>query len=126
MSTRIVSSGDFNATYSFLDKMAKMEIPHRVEALAVEGVNALSSATPSDTGETSASWGYEIEQVGEQFVIWWTNSNTIDGFNVAIGLQYGHGTGTGGWVQGYDYINPAMRPIFDKIADKAWEEVRRS
>lgn len=90
-----------------------------------EGVAALSSATPKDSGTTANSWGYEIEHSSGTAKIIFTNSNVNKGINIAVILQYGHGTGTGGWVQGRDYINPAIQPIFDKIADEAWKEVTR-
>ena len=94
--------------------------------LAERGVDALRAATPRSTGLTADSWTYEIERKDGGVTIWWSNTNVINGFHVAIGLQYGHGTGTGGWVQGYDFINPALRPIFDEIADAVWKEVQRA
>ena len=95
-----------------------------LEPLAQRGVEALRSATPKESGATADAWTYEIDRSGGKISIWWTNTNVIEGFNVAIGLQYGHGTGTGGWVQGYDYINPALKPIFDEIEQRVWEEVQ--
>ena len=86
-------------------------------------VDALASATPKDTGLTASSWGYEIQHNGERSSIIFTNSNTNKGCNIAILLQYGHGTRNGGYVQGRDYINPAIQPIFDQIASDAWKEV---
>lgn len=89
-----------------------------------EGVAALSAATPVDTGETASSWNYEVVQNGESVALIFTNNNkTKTGTPIAILLQYGHGNGNGGYVQGRDYINPAVRPIFDEIADRAWKEV---
>ena len=91
------------------------------------GVDALASATPKDSGLTAASWYYEYYMDGDTIVIEWNNSNVVKGyFNVAMRLQTGHGTGTGGYVTGIDYINPALRPIFDKLADDAWAEVVKS
>lgn len=90
-----------------------------------QGVQALMAATPVDSGATSRSWDYHIEKKSGSVSIVWTNSNINNGCNIAVVLQYGHGTANGGYVQGRDYINPAMRPIFDKIADAAWEEVTR-
>jgi len=90
---------------------------------AQQGVAALASATPVRSGATAASWGYEIESNGDSYSIVFTNSHINKGVNIAIILQYGHGTGTGGYVQGIDYINPAIQPIFTKIADSAWKEV---
>lgn len=94
-----------------------------LEKYARQGVRALSSATPVDTGVTADSWSYEIVNEGDQVSVHWTNSNINDGVNIALILQYGHGTGTGGYVQGVDYINPALKPIFDEMADAAWKEV---
>ena len=90
-----------------------------------EGVAALASATPVDSGETANSWYYEIVRGKETVSIRFCNSHIDNGVPIAIILQYGHGTGTGGWVQGRDYINPAIRPLFDRIADSAWREVTR-
>ena len=87
------------------------------------GVSALAQATPVDSGATASSWGYEIVVSGEDATIYWTNTNQNKGVYIAVILQFGHGTGTGGYVAGRDYINPAMRPIFDKIANEAWMEV---
>ena len=90
-----------------------------------EGVKALESATPVDTGLTARSWYYEIKKTNGSVSISFYNSNIQNGIPIAIILQYGHGTGTGGWVEGRDYINPAIQPIFDKIAEKAWKEVTK-
>lgn len=87
------------------------------------GVEALSHATPVDTGKTAASWSYEIQESDNSIEIIWSNSNVNKGLNIAILLQYGHGTRNGGYVVGRDYINPALQPLFDELADKAWEEV---
>lgn len=91
-----------------------------------EGVAALASATPVDTGLTANSWYYEIEKGKGTASITFYNSNVHRGICIAIILQYGHGTGTGGWVEGRDYINPAIQPIFDRIADDAWREVTKA
>ena len=117
--------GDFSKLTSYLEK-AK-EVPHLgiLNKYGREGVAALESATPVDSGLAAHSWGYEIEQ-GKGFArIIFTNSDIENGFPVAIMIQYGHGTGTGGWVEGRDYINPAIQPIFDKIVDEAWREGTR-
>lgn len=84
---------------------------------------ALASATPVDSGETAGSWYYRIENRKGSAIISFHNSNIQNGVPIAIILQYGHGTGTGGWVEGIDYINPAIQPIFDEIAKNAWREV---
>jgi hypothetical protein len=104
--------------------MSKSDIFKALDGYARRGVEALSAATPQETGQTAASWNYEIEKNGRSVTIWWTNNHLDDaGTPIAIMLQFGHGTGTGGYVQGRDYINPAIQPIFDQIADAVWREV---
>lgn len=120
---KITSTGDFSRTFKFLEKMKNRNIRNILEKYANQGVSALAGATPVDSGVTANSWTYSIEVSGESAKIYWSNTNTNKGVNIALILQYGHGTGTGGYVQGRDYINPAMRPIFDRIADEAWMEV---
>lgn len=120
---QIVTSGSFNHTDSFLQRMSKGDIFRSLDTYAQEGVEALASATPTSTGLTAALWSYEITNDGRTFTIAWTNGHVVNGVNVAILLQYGHGTGTGGYVQGRDYINPAIEPIFDKIASDVWKLV---
>lgn len=117
------TSGSFKNTEQFLKKMTTGAIYQGLEQLAQEGVNALASATPIDSGLAANSWGYNIQRTKSSCTISWTNSDVENGFPVAIMLQYGYGTGTGGYVQGQDYINPAIRPIFDKIADYVWKAV---
>jgi hypothetical protein len=117
------SSGSFGKMDNFLRKMSSGEIFNLLEGYASEGVSALKAATPVDSGVTSASWGYKVTRSLGRTTITWTNSHVIDGSPVAIMLQYGHGTGTGGYVQGRDFINPAIKPVFDKIAEKAWKAV---
>lgn len=116
-------SGSFSKTEAFLHAMMNLEIASILEASAQAGVTALASATPIDSGLAENSWGYEISAAGGVYTITWTNSDIENGFPVAIMLQYGHGTGTGGYVQGRDYINPAIQPIFDKIANDVWKAV---
>lgn len=116
--------GDLHKTRSFLKKASKQEYFKNLSEFAQEGVDALSSATPYNSGLTAQSWGYDISQNNGLTTISWTNSNVNDGVNIAIILQYGHGTGTGGYVQGRDYINPAIQPIFDAIAENVWREVK--
>jgi len=120
------AGGNTNNTDSFLNRMIKGDLFSSLEPLAQQGVEALRAATPRETGLTADSWTYEIERKGGGVTIWWSNTNVENGFHVAIGLQYGHGTGTGGWIEGYDYINPALRPIFDMIADGVWKEVQKA
>lgn len=117
--------GNLKKTTKFLERMVKEEYLNNLDKYGREGVDALSSATPVDTGKTAASWDYRIEKTNSSTKIIWTNSNVNNGVNIAIILQYGHGTNHGGYVQGRDYINPAIRPIFDKIADNAWKEVTK-
>lgn len=119
------SSGSFDKTESFLAKMSSGDIFQALEKYAREGVSALAAATPADTGLTAASWDYEIERSRGSYTITWTNHNVVNGTPIAIMLQYGHGTGTGGYVQGRDYINPAMRPVFDRIAEQVWKAVTK-
>lgn len=121
---RVTSSGSFNGTYSFLDGIIRGDIKSRLAKYGEEGVMALRDATPSRSGVTAASWAYEVVEENGVVTLWWTNSNVVNGFNVAIGLQYGHATGTGGWVEGEDFINDALKPIFDKIAAEVWKEVQ--
>ena len=115
--------GDFSKTERYFQKIKNLNIRNIVEKYGEKGVAALSSATPVDTGKTSSSWYYDISQTNTGITINFNNSNINKGVPIAIILQYGHGTRNGGWVEGRDYINPAIQPIFDEIALKAWEEV---
>lgn len=115
--------GDFSKTERYLERLKKSVRAEILEKYGREGVNALSSATPVDSGLTAASWYYKIEDTKDSISIQFLNSNQNDGVPIAIILQYGHGTGTGGWVQGRDYINPALQPIFDKLSEEVWKEV---
>lgn len=117
------ASGDFKNTERFLGKVSKLDIMPALRALAQAGVRALSSRTPVESGATAQAWGYEIRSTRGTSTITWTNSHSISGVNIAIILQMGHGTGTGGWVAGRDYINPAIRPIMDQIAEDVWKVV---
>ena len=117
------SKGDFSKTIKFLNKMKNVKINNILSKYGQIGVNALSQATPKDSGVTSRSWNYKIEVNNDNASIVWYNTNVVKGVNIAVILQYGHGTRNGGWVEGRDYINPAMKPIFDKIADQVWKEV---
>lgn len=116
-------TGDFKHIEKFLKKASKAEYMKVVEKYCQQGVQALASATPVDSGKTASSWNYYIERSKGGISIYWTNSNINKGVNIAIILQYGHGTRNGGYVQGRDYINPALRPIFDAMADGIWKEV---
>lgn len=116
-------SGSFDNTLRFLRRMLKGEPWATLHDLGQEGVSALQAYTPIDTGETANSWSYEIVDESGQYKIIWSNSHVNDGVNIAVILQYGHGTGGGGYVVGRDYINPALRPTFDKIVDRMWKAV---
>ena len=117
--------GEFSKLTSYLMKNKNGYTASDLDKFGLEGVAALASATPVDTGLTSKSWYYEIERTSGSVKITFCNSNIHKGIPIAIILQYGHGTRNGGYVQGRDYINPALRPIFDKIAEKAWKEVTK-
>lgn len=117
--------GNFKRTSDFLKRASSLNLDAILNQYGQEGVEALRAATPRDTGATANSWSYSIHKGTGSITITWSNSNIVDGVPVAVILQYGHGTRNGGYVQGTDYINPAMKPIFDKIAQRAWEEVKR-
>jgi len=118
--------GNFNATRSFLEAMETGKHLNMLDEIGRQGVAALSAATPKDTGETASSWGYKIIRDKYHSQIFWTNSNKNGEFEIAIGLQHGHGTGTGGYVRGRDYINPAMRKVFDDFVRRMWKVVTTS
>lgn len=118
--------GDFNKSQTFFKRMISRDYMNILNKYGQRGVDVLSSATPRDSGATAAAWGYEIRPSFSGWSIVWTNSNINDGVNIAVILQYGHGTGTGGYVSGRDYINPAIRPIFDGMTSDFWREVTRS
>lgn len=122
---RIQAEGDFTKTMKFLERAKHLVGISVFDKYGQAGVEALRSATPKDTGETANSWYYEVNREGNKVTINWLNRNVNDGVNIAVIIQYGHGTGTGGYVRGVDYINPAMKPVFDKIADDLWREVTR-
>lgn len=122
----VKQKGDFSKTEKFLNSISKKLYYRNLQKYAEQGVAALASATPVDSGTTANSWGYEIRQTKNSVSIYWTNSNVNKGVPIAVIIQYGHGTRNGGYVQGRDYINPAMRPIFDKIAENVWKEVTSS
>lgn len=123
MRVKFEVSGGFTKTERFLNRMKRREYLNVLDEFGRDGVQALRNATPVDSGATAEAWDYEIKRTRNYIEIVWTNSNINDGVPIAVILQYGHGTGTGGYVQGRDYINPAIRPIFDKIAEKAWKVV---
>lgn len=117
------SDGGFTATEKWLRDLKQFDVKKYLEAAGKKGVSALIAATPQDSGLAANSWYYEIETTKSSSTIWWKNTDLENGFPVALMLQYGHGTGTGGWVEGRDYINPAMRPIFDELTNVVWRAV---
>lgn len=121
----VTQKGDFAKSLTYMTRSRSKQVRHILEAYGQKGVQALADATPKDTGKTAASWSYEIKMEDSGAVLYWKNSNIVDGVPIAVILQYGHGTRNGGYVQGLDYINPAMRPIFEEIARELWKEVRR-
>ena len=118
--------GDFSKTTKFLQKLLSLFKRSAFDKYGERGVEALRSTTPTDTGRTADAWYYEIDWRGSGVEIIFCNSNINEGFSVAIGLQYGHGTGTGGYVSGRDYLDPAIQPVFDEMADDLWKEVLRA
>ena len=119
----MTTSGDFKKTEGFLHRIIQFKYSQRLRHYGELGVQALRLATPKDSGKTAESWSYEIKQEGDRLGLYWKNDNRNDGVLIAILLQYGHGTRTGGWVEGVDYINPALRPIFENMAQEVWKEV---
>lgn len=117
------SKGNFNKTEKLLKKSLGKDWMSVLDKYAQQGVQALASATPIESGVTACAWDYEITQEKGAVSIVWKNYNINKGVNIAIILQYGHATGNGGYVRGRDYINPALRPIFDQLADAAWKEI---
>lgn len=121
---KLVSKGDFNNITNFCKRMDKRDMRDILEEYAEYGVQTLSAATPRKTGLTASSWGYEIKQTSDGYNIYWTNSNENDGVNIALILQYGHGTRNGGYYEGLDYINPATQKAMLGLAEAIWDEVK--
>lgn len=121
----VKSNGIFSKTTRFLERAKKAIKISDLDKYGVRGVAALSKMTPIESGKTASSWYYKIENTNGKISISFYNSNIQNGVPIAIIIQYGHGTGTGGYVQGRDYINPAIRPIFDQITQDVWNEVIR-
>ena len=119
------SKGDFKKTQSFLEKAKRLEIQSVLDRYGSVGVSALSSATPVESGATAIAWYYEVSIKRGAYTNTFFNSNVNKGVPIAIILQYGHGTRNGGWVNGRDYINPSIQPIFDEIVEEAWKEVTK-
>lgn len=116
--------GDDSKVLSWLDKLRYFDYRSRLTPIAKKGVSALASATPVESGQTASSWNYTIERSKDGFTISWTNTHREGGAPIAILLQYGHGTRNGGYVQGRDYINPAIRPIFDQMVSEMEKAVK--
>ena len=117
--------GTFKKTTKYLNRIDRGFTISNIERFGMEGVAALSAATPTESGLTANSWYYTIEQKRNHISIRFNNSNIQNGVPIAIILQYGHATRNGGWVEGRDYINPAIQPVFDRLAESAWKEVTR-
>lgn len=115
--------GDLKKTDTFLRKLLKQDLTTLLHRYGRRGVDALAAATPVDTGKTAASWDYTVTESPGSATITWTNSNVNDGVPIALLIQYGHGTGTGGYVKGIDYINPAIQPVLNDLAEALWKEV---
>lgn len=115
--------GDFSRTTKYFEKLLNVVKLGELDRYGRQGVEALASVTPRDTGKTAESWQYEILRDKESATIRWYNTNENNGVNIAVILQYGHGTRNGGYVRGRDYINPAIQPLFDEIAETAWKEI---
>lgn len=125
---KLTNRGDFGATFKYLKFLRSGKYLDVLDKYGQKGVDALSSATPVDTGKTAASWSYQIEDAGKgRLTITWKNTNlTKEGIPVVVLIFYGHSTRRGGYVQGRDFINPAIAPIFDEIAEAAWKEVTQA
>ena len=119
----VESKGNFDNTEKLLKRIKSRDYLKVLDKFGQQGVTALSGATPTRSGKTASSWDYKVQVSGGGVTLQWTNSNINNGVSIAIILQYGHGTRNGGYVVGRDYINPAMRPLFDKMADEAWKAV---
>lgn len=120
------NQGNFSHTEALLQRCRKLTKPFlkwKLEKYGKLGCDALIAATPKDSGETAKHWSYIIVETDDSVALSWTNDHVNKGVNIAFIIQYGHGTGTGGYVAGYDYINPALKPIFDKIGEDIWKEV---
>ena len=122
----IKHSGSFKKAEKFLKTMNRWDYMATLRKYGAKGVSALEEATPKDTGVTAGSWSYEIQKEATGYTLYWRNSSTNQGMNIALALQYGHATGSGAYVRGIDYINPALRQVFKDMADELWKEVERA
>lgn len=125
-SIKLTYKGEYKKTINFLKGIQHRYWVKTLDKYVQQGLDALSSATPKDTGETAASWYAKIKEESNKITITFANSHVEKGVNIAIILQYGHGTRNGGYVVGRDYINPAIQPVFDKLAESAWKEITTS
>ena len=123
MRVTVSSTGDWKKTKKWFAAMGKKDYLRELDRLGQQGVQALRAMTPVESGATASGWYYEVVTTGGQAGIAWYNNHSNNGVNIAIILQYGHGTGTGGWVAGRDYINPAIKPVMDQIAENVWKAV---
>lgn len=123
---RFEQKGDFEKTRKFLKEAGKRDLDNILNKYGKMGVENLSAYTPRDTGLTASSWTYTIEKTKNKVSITWRNTNVVDGVLIAIILQYGHATRNGGYVEGVDYINPALEPVFKELKDRIWREVSKS
>ena len=119
----VTQRGNFQKTDRFLSKLVQFHYKRRLQHYGEKGVVALRAATPKDSGKTAESWSYEIVEEKGRTAIYWRNSHVVNGVNIAVVLQYGHGTRNGGFVEGINYIPPAIRPIFTQMANEVWKEV---
>lgn len=126
MSIEISSRGNFSKTYTFLNRGYAWIFSKVLDHYGAVGVEALENATPKRSGKTASSWSYEVIRNKNQVSITWTNSNENKGIPIVVLIQYGHGMPNGTYVEGIDFINPAMRPVFEQIADSIWKEVVKS
>ena len=122
---QIMSKGDFAKTFNFLNSSKNMNVNDIMNKYGKDGVSLLSKNTPVDSGQTAQSWSYKIEASKGRTSINWYNTNVVNGVNIAIILQYGHGTQNGGYISGRDYINPVLLPLFNKMSDELWKEVTK-
>lgn len=122
---KIWQKGDFSKTFRFLNKLENYNFIDKLNRCGKKGTEALAAATPKDTGLTSQSWEYEVKSTKDTVTVTFTNTNIQNGVPIAVILQYGHATKNGYWVEGIDYINPALKPVFEEIADEIWEEVKK-
>lgn len=118
------SKGSFKNLEKFLSRMNNLQIESILSKFGAQGVQALRAATPVSTGLAASSWSYEVIKTGRRWTVAWNNTDIENGYPVAVMIQYGHGTGTGGYVQGIDYINPALKPLFQQLADEVWKVVK--